>query len=175
MVGNSLRNFLGFWDSLTILSEFFGNSLEILSEFFGDVWFGGYECVCVDYGWQRSEIWLNDMTRKTITRSVELECSRLKSVLNVLTKLPSQFCILTEFKFNSEENRIENTCDSSPKLAILQQYCRSNESVNNVWCRLFRTKHLLLMWVVTLSIYFMVNSYIIVQIHHIKSFKMKYM
>ena len=40
MVGYSLGIFLGFWDSLTILSEFFGNYLEILSEFFGDVWFG---------------------------------------------------------------------------------------------------------------------------------------
>jgi hypothetical protein len=42
---------LRFFDnSIRILWEFFGNSLEILSEFFGDVWFGGYECVCVDYG-----------------------------------------------------------------------------------------------------------------------------
>jgi hypothetical protein len=57
-------------------------------------------------------------------------CTKIKSVVNVLTELPSQFCILTKFKFNSEENRIENTCDSSPKLAMLHQYCRSNESVN---------------------------------------------
>ena len=123
-------NFLGFWDSLTILSEFFGNSLEILSEFFGDVWFGGSECVCVDYGWQRSEIWLNDMTRKTITRRVELECSRLKSI--VFQKL---FCLFTVpincssdlKKFANSQHSASNFKTFSQSLQHFFSHCRSEQ------------------------------------------------
>ena len=46
--GNFFENSLGIlWEHF---GNFFGNSLGILSEFFGDVWFGGYECVGVDFG-----------------------------------------------------------------------------------------------------------------------------
>ena len=44
-------NFFGiFGEFLGFFWEFFWNSLEILSEFFGDVWLGGSECVGVDFG-----------------------------------------------------------------------------------------------------------------------------
>ena len=81
--GNSIRVLCGFLgNSYGILREFLGNSLGIL---WGSFWM---------YGWGVLNVWvlilgnltssedLKGKTRtKTITRSAELECSRLKIIL----------------------------------------------------------------------------------------------
>ena len=50
----ALKNVFSVWEffgySLGILWEFFGISLGIILEFFEDVWLGGCECMCVDFG-----------------------------------------------------------------------------------------------------------------------------
>jgi hypothetical protein len=72
-----------FWNSLEILREFYQNSsgisMEILSEFFGDVWLGVLNVWVLILGDKEVRFDLMTGQQKTITRSVELECSRLKT------------------------------------------------------------------------------------------------
>ena len=52
--------------------------MEILSEFFGDVWLGVLNVWVLILGDKEVRFDLMTGQQKTITRSVELECSRLK-------------------------------------------------------------------------------------------------
>jgi hypothetical protein len=82
------------WDFFEILWEFFGNSIRILWEFYQNSlgilseFFGNSLGMC---GWGVLNVWvlilgdkevrfdlMTGTRTKTITRSVELECSRLK-------------------------------------------------------------------------------------------------